>query len=107
DGFVLVSIAGLVLLEVVPGAFSAGGITSALFVLIGLLGPTLVEHLMTRARREAHIAALVLAITGLVLHSIADGAALAPAGKDLPRSVCSSACWTCRSSRRRRCCSPT
>jgi len=81
DGFVLVSIAGLVLLEVVPGAFVEGGLWSGAFLLMGLLGPTLLEHLLTRVRRSAHIAALALAILGLVLHSLADGAALSPLGE--------------------------
>ncbi|AXQ29102.1 hypothetical protein D0B54_10565 [Solimonas sp. K1W22B-7] len=82
DGFVLVSIAGLVLLEVVPGAFVDGGLWSGAFLLLGLLGPTLFEHLLSRARRGAHIAALALAILGLVLHSMADGAALSPLGEE-------------------------
>lgn len=86
DGFVLVSIAGLVLLEVVPGAFVDGGLWSGAFLLMGLLGPTLFEHLLSRARRGAHIAALALAILGLVLHSMADGAALSPlSGEGLHR----------------------
>ncbi|HSW14533.1 MAG TPA: permease [Solimonas sp.] len=82
DGFVLVSIAGLVLLEVVPGAFVDGGLWSGAFLLLGLLGPTFFEHLLSRARRSAHIAALALAILGLVLHSMADGAALSPLGHE-------------------------
>ncbi|HEY0913770.1 MAG TPA: permease [Solimonas sp.] len=82
DGFVLVSIAGLVLLDVVPGAVADGGPWSAAFLLLGLLGPTIFEHLLSRARRGAHIAALALAILGLVLHSMADGAALSPLGEE-------------------------
>ncbi len=82
DGFVLVSIAGLVLLEVVPDAFAAGGWISLLFLLLGLLGPTALEHGLTHARREAHLLALALAILGLVLHSVGDGAALSGTGGD-------------------------
>ncbi len=82
DGFVLVSIAGLVLLEVLPDAFVAGGWLSLLFLLVGLLGPTALEHGLSHARREAHLLALGLAIFGLVLHSIGDGAALSGAGDD-------------------------
>lgn len=80
DGFVLVSISGLVLLDVVPDALASGGYISLGFLLLGLLGPTLLEHLLTRARREAHLAALALAVTGLVVHALGDGAALSPAG---------------------------
>ncbi len=81
DGFVLVSIAGLVLIEAVPGAFSEGGLWSLGFLLLGLLGPTALEQLLTRARREAHLLALALAVLGLILHSFGDGAALSPAGE--------------------------
>jgi uncharacterized protein len=78
DGFVLVSIAGLVLLEVVPGAYGDGGAWSLAFLALGAIGPTLVEQGLERARREAHLATLALAVVGLVLHSLGDGAALAP-----------------------------
>ncbi len=78
DGFVLVSIAGLVLLEVVPGAYGDGGAWSFAFLALGAIGPTLVENGLQQARREAHLATLALAVLGLLLHSLADGAALAP-----------------------------
>lgn len=79
DRFVLAAVAALVLIEVLPGVFSGGGWIAALFLAAGLLGPTAVEHLLSRARREAHLAALILAVAGLVLHSLGDGAALSPA----------------------------
>ncbi|HUP90728.1 MAG TPA: hypothetical protein VM074_00660 [Solimonas sp.] len=78
DRFVLVAVAGLVLVEVLPPLIRAGGWTGIAFLLLGLLGPTAVERLLSRARREAHIAALVLAFVGLVVHSLGDGAALSP-----------------------------
>lgn len=90
DGFVLVSIAGLVVLEVVPGTFLQGGAWSLAFLLGGLFGPTLLERAFRNAEREAHIAALALAICGLVFHALADGVVLAPtAGQDwaLPAAV--------------------
>lgn len=80
DPLIVVCVAGLVLVEVLPPLFRDGGWWSAAFLLVGLLGPTLFEHLITRARREAHIAALGLAIVGLLLHSLGDGIALSPAG---------------------------
>lgn len=81
DGFVLVSIAGLVLIDVLPEAFETGGLMCAPFLLIGMLGPTALEHWLTRARREAHLVALGLAIVGLVLHSVGDGTALSGQGE--------------------------
>lgn len=79
DGFVLVSISGLVLLEVLPESYGQGGMGSLIFVLVGALGPSLVERTLHQARREAHLATLGLAVLGLLLHSVADGAAMSPA----------------------------
>lgn len=76
DGFLFVSIFGLVLLEAVPGTFSAGGWWSALFLIAGLLGPSLLERGISRARREAHLAALLLAMLGLIVHALGDGVVL-------------------------------
>src|SRR3546814_8864189 len=80
DGFLFSSIFGLVLFEAVPGTFSAGGWCSALFLIVGLLGPSLFEQGISRARREAHLAALLLAMLGLVAHSLGDGVALSSGG---------------------------
>jgi len=90
DRFVLVSIVALVALEVVPGTVADGGAWSIAFLLAGLFGPTLMERAFHRAQREAHIATLALAVIGLVLHTLADGAVLAPGGADswaLPAAV--------------------
>lgn len=81
DGFLLVSIAGLVLLEAVPGAFSSGGRWSLVFLALGLLGPSVLEAAMRRARREAHLATLLLALLGLVVHALGDGIALSSGGE--------------------------
>ncbi len=77
DGFVLVAISGLVVLEVLPDTLAAGGAWSLGFLVLGALGPSLLEHQLHHAR-QAHVAALMLAIAGLVLHSVGDGTALAP-----------------------------
>lgn len=80
DPLIVICVAGLVLVEVLPQIFRNGGWWSAAFLVIGLLGPTLFEHVIAHARREAHIAALALAIFGLLLHSLGDGIALSPGG---------------------------
>lgn len=78
DTLVVVSIVVLLALEVLPAAFADGGAWSLAFLAAGALGPTLVEHLLHQARRETHVAVLSLAIAGLVLHSLGDGAVLTP-----------------------------
>ncbi len=78
DGFVLVSIAALVVLEVVPDTLRAGGVWALAFLLAGVFGPTLLERLFRRAERQMHIGTLLLAVLGLVLHALADGVVLAP-----------------------------
>lgn len=89
DGFVLISIAGLVVLEVVPGTFTQGGPWSVAFLLAGLFGPTLLERAFRNAERATHIGALGFAVCGLVFHALGDGVVLAPGYVDwaLPAAV--------------------
>ena len=89
DGFVLISIAGLVVLEVVPGTFTQGGPWTFAFLLAGLFGPTLLERMFRHAERATHIGALGVAVCGLVFHALGDGVVLAPGYMDwaLPAAV--------------------
>jgi hypothetical protein len=82
DVFVMISVSALVAFEVVPGTYVDGGALSIVCLLAGALGPTLLERLGGTVEREAHLAALWLALVGLVLHAFADGAGLAPTGTD-------------------------
>lgn len=77
DGFVLVAVMGLVLLHVVPEAIRAAGWAAALAAVLGLFGPSLTERRLARVARQAHSAALLFALVGVVLHSVFDGVALA------------------------------
>src|SRR5690349_22469369 len=78
DGFVVVSIAGLVAFEVAPHTVEAGGVGSLAFLAAGVFGPTVLERGFRRAERQMHIGTLLLAMAGLVLHALADGVVLAP-----------------------------
>jgi zinc transporter ZupT len=82
DVFVMISVSALVAFEVVPGTYVDGGLWSIACLLVGALGPTLLERMGGALKREAHLAALWLALVGLVLHAFADGAGLAPSGTD-------------------------
>jgi len=78
DGFIFVVIGWLVLFEVLPDAMHQGGAWVLLFAALGLLGPSLIERGFHRVARQMHIATLVLAFVGLLLHTLADGVALLP-----------------------------
>lgn len=87
DGFVVVAIMGLVVVEVLPHAFAVASGWAVLAALLGLLLPERLEGLLQRASRGAaaenvHAAALVLGVLGLGLHAAMDGAALHHGAED-------------------------
>jgi len=85
DGFILVTIAGLVLFYILPESILYGGLWSILFALIGIFGPTMMERVYHRAAHQTHTAALFLGLAGICLHALVDGTALVSArqGEDL------------------------
>lgn len=78
DGFILVTVAGIVCVYIIPNAFAAGGRMSLLFLAIGLLFPIVIEKTFERAMHYAHVFVVVLAALGLVVHALIDGIALLP-----------------------------
>ena len=82
DGFIFAAVGGLLLAGVLPDAFADGGWRVAIFLLLGLILPVLSERILHHERR-VHRAALVLGLSGLVLHAITDGAALTQGHDDL------------------------
>jgi len=80
DGFILVSISGLVVLEVIPHAMDRdhGGIGgwALLLALAGLLIPSIFEKSRTRVAHQAHRLALIFGVVAILLHSMVDGLAL-------------------------------
>ncbi len=76
DGFVYVTMGGLIFLHIVPESYELAGWWAFLALLLGLLGPGLVEHRLHGLASKAHAAALVLALLGIGLHAFIDGLAL-------------------------------
>ena len=76
DGFVFIAISGLILLHVIPGSIVLGGWLAILGGLLGLLVPSLIESRLHGLARQAHMVALVLALSGIMLHGFVDGLAL-------------------------------
>ena len=77
DGFVLITIGGLVLLDVIPHAIEHRDLWAGLFMLVGFSLPTLAERLFRFGVQQTHTAVLLLALIGVAIHSALDGSALA------------------------------
>ncbi len=77
DAFVLVSITVLLVGEVLPDALERAGLVVLAAFSAGLLLPLLLERLFRSAARTMHLLALTLALLGIILHTLVDGAMLA------------------------------
>lgn len=77
DGFVLVSIGGLVLLDVIPHALAESDLLALMVMVAGFALPSLAERLLHFGVRQTHFVVMVLAMLGVALHSALDGSALA------------------------------
>ncbi|GIU25108.1 metal transporter [Shewanella schlegeliana] len=82
DGFIFVSLGGLVLVHILPELLEHGGFLAIIFVIIGIWGPTLSERLFHRYSEVTHNLTLILGIGGLLLHTITDGGAMILAQQD-------------------------
>ena len=76
DGFIFVSIAGLVLVDIFPHLFEDLGWWAPLLMALGLWGPDWIEHRFRAAARSTHLIVVLVAACGLVVHTAADGAVL-------------------------------
>ncbi|MGE4619421.1 MAG: ZIP family metal transporter, partial [Planctomycetota bacterium] len=87
DGFVVVSICGLVVLEVIPQALEEVGLWAILLAMTGLILPSVFEKYRGEVARKAHSFALSLGILGIISHSFVDGISLAVAGSGAEESA--------------------
>ena len=79
DGFVMVAVAGVALVHIIPEGVAISGPVGVAVALVGFLGPGMLEHRLEGSARQAHTAALILALGGLCLHVFFDGVGLASA----------------------------
>ncbi|BDM62583.1 metal transporter [Shewanella sp. NFH-SH190041] len=82
DGFIFVSLGGLVLVHILPELLHHGGFLAIIFVILGLWGPTASERLFHRYSDITHNLTLALGIGGLMLHTLTDGGAMVLAQQD-------------------------
>ena len=88
DGFIFITIAGIICVNIIPEALAVGGTLAVIFLVIGIAFPVIMEHGFRGALHEAHVVVLILAALGLIIHATIDGIALLPAqGSDLAHAV--------------------
>lgn len=80
DGFIFITIAGIVCVDIIPHAIETGGAAAIAFLLLGLAFPVVLERNFRKVLPHAHEVVLVLAAVGLVIHAAIDGIALLPLG---------------------------
>ncbi len=78
DGFVLITVAGIVCVYIIPDAIRFGGIIAIGFLVAGLAFPVVLEHAFHRSIPKAHVFVVGLAAIGLLIHAVIDGIALLP-----------------------------
>ena len=77
DGFVVIMITGIVGLEVLPEILEHQPVWGIALLVVGLMGPTYLEHQFHRIAKQIHSVALYIAILGLITHAFVDGVVLA------------------------------
>ena len=76
DGFIFITIAGIVCVNIIPEALEIGGTVAIAFLAVGLVFPFVIERLQSISHRKAHVFIVILAGLGLVIHASIDGIAL-------------------------------
>jgi zinc transporter ZupT len=78
DGFVYVAVPVLVTLQVLPSAWEHRSAWVVVALLAGLVIPTAMERASQRLHRHTDSMALLVGLSGLLLHTLLEGAALVP-----------------------------
>lgn len=76
DGFILVTIGGIAIVHLLPEAFIRIGGWAPLMVVLGALLPYLAERAFHSYERATHGGVLVLALSGIFIHTLLDGIAV-------------------------------
>lgn len=76
SGVVLIVVSGMLLLEVLPDVYQEIGSWTIALVLLGFLGPTLIEKTFRKAANTTHVLTLCLGLSGLIVHAMLDGLAV-------------------------------
>ncbi|NQT63116.1 MAG: permease [Candidatus Marinimicrobia bacterium] len=82
DGFILVSIGGIAVIHLLPEAVVEIGGMALLMVVFGALLPYFAERAFHNYERATHSGVLVLAFSGILVHTLMDGIAVSQASRD-------------------------
>jgi len=77
DRLIVVALIVLVVVLLVPDIIEPLGWAVPAYLLLGYLLPSALEHLVRRAAETLHLLSLGVALLGLLLHAVLDGAGLA------------------------------
>lgn len=81
DGFVLISIGGIAITHLLPEAVVQIGFAAVLMVILGALLPYFAEKAFHSYERATHAGVLLLALSGILVHTLLDGMALSTASR--------------------------
>lgn len=76
DSLIIAVLVILMAFLLIPESWAQLGYGSVALIIAGYLVPGLLEHLIKKAAHTFHLVSLLLALTGLALHALLDGAAL-------------------------------
>jgi hypothetical protein len=76
DSLIVAVLVVLMAFLLIPESWQQLGSVSVVLILAGYLVPGLLEKLVKRAAHAFHLASLVIALAGLAIHALLDGAAL-------------------------------
>lgn len=77
DGFVLLTVVGLITLTLLPEALSHGGLLGLMVAVLGFTLPWIAELLFHKSEEMTHRVLMLIAALALVVHAASDGALLA------------------------------
>lgn len=87
DSLMIVVLVVLITFLLIPESWTELGYWSVALILTGYLVPGLLEHLVKRAAHTFHLVSLLLALAGLALHALLDGAALTMGHGGVPSNL--------------------
>jgi len=87
DSLIIAVLMLLMAFFLIPETWAELGFTSIVLILAGYLAPGVLEHLIKKAAHTLHMVSLVLALSGLALHAMLDGAVLNAGGNDIGNNL--------------------